>query len=106
MKDPVAEAYARGGRVASRKYGAAVERPRGRESSGFPEMKVRPAAARPARMPAPPAQRQQPALDPRRMFPVSRRGSGADATAGADAMAVEASEDEFAAMRRGGRVGR
>lgn len=100
MKDPVAEAYARGGRVAARKYGEAVARPRAREAAALPEIKTR-AAARPARMSAPSMPREEAALDPRRVFPVSRRAGSAEG----DAVAVE-DDGAVAGLRRGGRVRR
>lgn len=101
MKDPVAEAYARGGRVAARKYGAAVARPRAREAAALPEIKTR-AAARPARMSAPSMPREEAALDPRKVFPAA---SGARRSGSAEGDAVPVEDDgAVAAMRRGGRV--
>lgn len=89
-KDPVADAYARGGRVASRKYGDAVKPTMG--AGSFPKMEVKARPPRRAQFSAPRQSAEKP-LEPSKVFPVARQASARARTGPVaradDAVAVE-----------------
>jgi hypothetical protein len=106
MMDEVGRAYARGGKVAGKKYRGAVPGAPKRSQAAIPEMKVRAAAPR-GGISAPRAPQPEQPLNPREVLGGARRGSGSTSASSVpvrsdDAVAV--SMDEDLRMKRGGRV--